>query len=431
MTFPPSTPSASPSSPTSSTPSPPRSGASSPAAIPPSHLQVYCRIQIALQLSNRHADLLPALHHDGVWTSGYGAIVSYLSSKSLARDLDASLTAEEKADTVAYSAYLAAHVAPLLDLSLYASAANWAATTRPAYSTLLPFPLTWTVPPLLRAEALKRVEHLGMAELDSDFDPSGTFHLSGRDSLPETFRRHIPVNTRKTVREEMTPEQLIAIRLCALTEDCLSVVNGLMLSGEGQEMRLRFFDSAPISSFDCLAFGYLALMKEAPVPRAFLKECLEETTPLLSRFVENMKTPTLGFFGHPLPWAAAESTAGRITTRTLDTCVRSIPSLGEHYANELRTRADEATKGFDQRTLAMMLSFMVTGAAVGYGIYVHRTMQPFGSRYQVWRPQRQGSRLGQFGELGSMLSSAMGPMPGAPGNFSSEPRFVETDTEVD
>ncbi|CAM1504502.1 Fc.00g020930.m01.CDS01 [Cosmosporella sp. VM-42] len=372
---------------------------------------------------------LPALHHDGVWTSGYAPIVQYLNSKSLVTDLDETLTASEQADRVAYSAYLAAHAAPLLDLSLYVSAANWAATIRPAYSALLPFPLTWTVPPLIRAEAVKRVEHLGFADMDSDFDPHGGLHLStGRDALPETLRRHLPaVRTKNTVHEEMTPEQQVAIRLYGLVEDCLSVVDDLLKEADGDEKASYFFGGAQPSSLDCLAFGYLALMRDAPVPRSFLKDWLVKKTPRLSKLVDSMKS-TLKERGD-LPWVEAEdNTALRIGTRTLDTILHHVPSFGDQYVTEKRRRAEEAITGLDGRTLMLAMSVLATGATFGYGLYMYKAMQPFGARTQIWRAQKSGSRLSHFGELGSMLGSVMG---GYPAPMPSRGQFVETDSEID
>ncbi|KND91195.1 Metaxin-like protein [Tolypocladium ophioglossoides CBS 100239] len=379
--------------------------------------------------------LLPALHHDGVWTSGYHQIVGYLTSKSICRDLDADLDAGQQADSVAYSAYLSAHAAPLIDLSLYVSAANWAATTRPAYSSLLAFPLTWTAPPLIRAEAIKRVEHLGLAELDTDFDPNGGLHLSaGRDVLPETFRRHLPAaRTKKTVRDEMTPEQAVAIRLFSLAEDCLSVLDALIGKGKSDEKRPRFFAAPSVSSLDCLAYGYLALMLKPPVPRSFLRDWLQTETPRLSNCVDDMAPG-------PLPWATPEQTtiigSG---TRVADSIIRNAPSLGAYFANEMRQRTEDGVKGLDQRALMLAMSLMVTGAAVGYGLHMYKSLQPFGARTQLWTAQRGGPKLSQFGQLGSMLSSAMGtyapqlvPSGGVVGNMSAGyGRLVEVDSEVD
>lgn len=355
--------------------------------------------------------------------------MNYLTSRSLCTNLDADLNPLQQADTVAYSAYLLVNAAPLVDLSLYVSAANWSATTRPAYSSLLPFPLTWTLPPLIRADAAKRAEHLGLAELDTDFDPNGGLHLTaGRDSLPETFRRHLPARTKKTVREEMTPEQAAAIRLCGLAEDCLSVVNSLLGEGGSDEKSLRFFGGSSPTSIDCLAYGFLALMVVPDVPRSFLRDWIQAETPQLATFVQSM-APT------DLAWTSAEpTTILGSTARVADSIVRNIPSVGEHYTNEMRHRTEAGVKGIDQRALMMMMSVMITGAAVGYGLHMYKSLQPFGARTQVWRQFHAGSKLSQFGDLGSMLSSAMGgyrsdPLPS--GNASASGRLVEVDSEVD
>lgn len=380
------------------------------------------------------SNTLPALHHDGAWTSGYWSIVAYLVSNSLCAELDANLTPIQHADRVAYGAFLAAHAAPLLDLSLYVSAANWAAATRPAFSALLPFPLTWTVPPLIRAEAVKRVEHLGFADMDSDFDPNGSLHLSaGRDALPETFRRHLPARTKKTVQEEMTPEQTVAIRLYGLTEDCLSVLDDFMKSSD-DEKPLSFFETEKPTSLDCLAYGYLVLMRDAPVPRSFLKDWIVTKAPRLSKFIDGMKSKSLATT-ESLPWVESQhTTAFRVGARTLDSIILNAPSVGEEYANEKRRRAEGGVTGVDGRTLMLAMSLMVTGAAMGFGLQLYKSLQPFGARTQVWRTERNKSKLSQFGELGSMLGSALGEYQAprrSPGLASGEHRFVETDTDVD
>lgn len=332
---------------------------------------------------------------------------------------------------MAYSAYLAAHAAPLLDLSLYVSAANWAATTRPAYSALLPFPLTWTVPTLIRAEAVKRVEHLGFADMDSDFDPNGGLHLSaGRDALPETFRRHLPaVRSKKTVQEEMTPEQLVAIRLYGLVEDCLSVVNDALKEGEDES--LHFFQESRPSSLDCLAYGYFALMRDADVPRSFLKDWLVSKTPRLSKFIDSIAALSKNRGDLPLVEAEQRSTFG-VGARTLDTICYHLPGVGDEYASEKRRRAEEGITGVDKRAVMLALSTIATVATFGYGLYMYKALQPFGTRTQIWRAHPLPSRLSDFGELGSMLGSAMGGYSApVPSSGLSGGRIVETDSELD
>ncbi|UNI23429.1 hypothetical protein JDV02_009247 [Purpureocillium takamizusanense] len=375
---------------------------------------------------------LPALCHDGAWSSGFHEIVGYLLQRSLCPNLDAGLSATQKIDAVAFMVYLDAHAAPLVDLSLYASAANWAATTRPAYSSLLSFPLTWTVPTLIRAEAIKRVEHLGLAELDTDFDPNGGLHLTaGRDALPETFRRHLPLTrAKKTVREEMTPEQAVAIRLFGLVEDCLLNLVKFLSESSSDEKHPRFFgDTTPVSSLDCLAYGYLALMAKPEVPRSFLRDWMQTETPQLCNFVDDM-------LPMDLPWAAPEVPSLLASgARALDSVLRHAPGVGAQYATEMRLRAEKRTKGIDQRAVVLFMALAAAGAAFGYGFHAYTTLQPFGARSQLWQVQRGTSKLSQFGDLGSMLNSAMGVYDSQPmGSAAAQPgdgRLVEADSEVD
>ncbi|KAH7320024.1 putative metaxin [Stachybotrys elegans] len=384
--------------------------------------------------------ILPSLSHDGIWTSGFGPIVEYLTSKSLCKDLDAHLSSSQLADVVAYSAYLSTHAAPLLDLSLYVSAANWVGATRPAYSELLKFPLTWTVPPLIRAEAVKRSEHLGLAELDRDFDANGGLHLSdGRDALPETFRRHLPTTTKKTLTEEMTPEQAVAIRLYRLSENCLSTLESLLSEAKDTKETPKFFPGASISSLDCLAYGYLALMREPPVPRPFLKDFMVRAAPMVCKFIDHMKTMHHESASR-VPWTTAtEASTLQVTNRLLDTTIRSLPSLGEYYVGEARRRADEGIRGIDRSAFALVLSVLTTSAALGYGYFMYKSLLPFGRKTQVWTSHRATAGFGQMGQAGALLSSVFGayqmPSPqhaaGSGGHGDASARIVESDSEVD
>jgi sorting and assembly machinery component 37 len=387
--------------------------------------------------------LLPALHHNGVWTSGFQPIVDYLMSHRLTRNLDESLSAAQRADSVAVSAYLAARAGPLVDLSLYVSAANWSGVTRPAYSTLLTFPLTWTAVPLIRAEAVKRAEHLGLAELDRDFDPNGGLHLTaGRDALPETFRRHLPAQSiKKTLSEEMTPEQATAIRLYSVTEACIATLEGFMAadttSGEKTQGKPRFSSSSDaITSVDCLAFGYLALMRQPNLPRPFLHDCIEKVSPRLCRFVDDMSANHLVAAG--LPWSTHEQPGlGRSLGRTIDSTLRHVPTLGDYYTKEVRRRADEnITSLLDATNLVALGSLLATSAALGYTYYYYKSVVPFGRRLQTWTSPYRTSRFAGMGQAQSLFSSVLGG--GAVqqgysnyGNASAGSRIVDSNLDLD
>ncbi|RCI13094.1 hypothetical protein L249_0228 [Ophiocordyceps polyrhachis-furcata BCC 54312] len=383
-------------------------------ALPPSDW----RLVPSSDPSRSRQNHLPALYHDGVWVSGYGQIVGHLASLV---DLNRGLDASQLAHVAAFSTFLHAHAAPLVHLSLYVSAANWSAVTRPAYSAILPFPITWTVPPLLRAEAIRRVHHLGLADLDSDLDPTPL--NAGRDALPEALRRRLPVISTKSVRDEMTPEQATAIRLVALIDACLPVLEA-QLQGSRPPRFVRGTESDSPSSLDCLAYGYLALMLKPDVPRAFIRDWALTRAPRLTEFVDAM-TPS------DLPWFAPEPpTLARSAIRLVDSVVRNLPTLGEHYADEMRLRARRGVRGLDRRIVTLAAGLAAAGLAVGYGYHAYRSLQPFGAASQVWMSSRARPSL-TYGQLGSMLGSALGFYQVASTSSTSPARgrLVEVDSE--
>lgn len=357
------------------------------------------------------SDLLPALHQDDVWVNGFSAIIKHLVSTSACADLDANLTPLQRADTAAYSSYLSIHTSSLLDLSLYVSAANWAAATRPAYSSLLPFPLTWTQPLLIRADAIARTAHLRLAELDSDLDPNSGLHITaGSVSIPESFRKHLPVQqAKKTVQDEMTPEQAAAIRLYSIAENCLGLLEEAMVSAKQEDGHPSFFSVSGLSSLDCLAFGYLALLLRAPVPRSFARDWMEDHAPQLCVFVNSVQSRNIAALG-AVSWKPADKqTVGAAAGRLADSVIRHIPGVGDHYSSEMRRRTEEKISGLDSKSFIAAFGLLVTGCAAGCGAYYYRQLPPFGLSTQTWRQFRGGSRLSDFGQLGSMLNSAMGP----------------------
>jgi sorting and assembly machinery component 37 len=227
----------------------------------------------------------------------------------------------------------------------------------------------------------------------------------------------------------MTPEQAAAIRLYALADDCLSIVASLLQDNGSEGKSLRFFEGDSPSSLDCLAYGFLALMLVPDVPRSFLKDWIRAETPQLATFVESM-TPT------DLAWSPAEMpTVMGSTARVLDSVVRNMPSVGELYTDEMRHRTEAGVKGLDQRALVVIMGLMISGAAVGYGLHMYKSLQPFGARTQIWRQLHGESKLSQFGDLGNILTSAMGPYRPDPVPSDVVPapsgRLVDVDSEVD
>ena len=255
--------------------------------------------------------------------------------------------------------------------------------------------------------------------------------------MPATVRRHLPsLKGRKTVGEEMTAEEKAAIRLFALVDECLSGILKLMTDQESSEKSAGgFFAGVDVSSLDCLAFGYLSLVREAPVPRTFLKDWLVQKKPELSAFVDKMQKTCLEDPGE-LPWAKPESSGlAHFTARILDSSLRHVPSIGDMYAFEIRRRAERRSLGLagtiDVRAWSIFVGVLVTGLTAGYGVHIYRSLSPFGARTQIWRKAVGG--LGRFGEAGALLGLAV-PMAAASGGGGGAPvgrgEFADMDTDV-
>ncbi|RBQ86457.1 hypothetical protein VDGD_06131 [Verticillium dahliae] len=382
------------------------------------------------------AHRLPALHSTttDTWSSGYAAIAAQLAQTPYS--LDASLTPAQAADVAAYSSYLTTRLAPLLDISLHALPRNWAQTTRPAYSTILPFPLTWTLPTALHAAALDRsAPYLaGLTLPDEDSDDKET------TSALDAALKHIPAPRKKSPLEDLAPTEAATIRLHALALDALAPLNALRAEGEespGTRLRLSPSSSSsadpdtPPTSLDCLALGYLSLIRRAPVPHDFLRKALEANFPTLARMTADLAETCLTAPG-PLPWApdSATPTVARTLSRFAADVLRVTPVAGPYFVSEARRRAEDPESGAAM-VAARALGLLAVGSAVAYGAWTYRGMAPFGLKKQAWaRPA--GGRLGQFGALGAMLDFSLGGAPDtwAQGEGASH-AIVEAEVDVE
>ncbi|PHH83977.1 hypothetical protein CDD83_2688 [Cordyceps sp. RAO-2017] len=90
-----------------------------------------------------------------------------------------------------------------------------------------------------------------------------------------------------------------------------------------------------------------------------------------------------------------------------------------------------------RRALVLASSLVAAGALLGCAVYAYGRLQPFGAARQLWCARRGQSRLSRFGEIGAMLSGALGPpLPSAAaataaGTHVGSGRIVEVDSEVD
>jgi len=255
--------------------------------------------------------------------------------------------------------------------------------------------------------------------------------------------KHIPTTRRKGVLQELAPGQAATIRLHALAADALYVLEDLRAAGEtepGSKLRLLADEDGKVSSLDCLALGYLALMRAAPVPQDFLRKVLATKYPSLVVMLDDLSLVCLEAPG-PLPLADPATSRSLVRTlrRFIDDAVRVTPQVGEQYAAELRRRAEKgSTSVLDKRSAVVAGGMLLAGGALAYGAWWYRTLPPFGSRTQLWAAER-GAKLSQFGALGAMLDFTLGgspdvsrPSAGAGMDLGgNQNRIVEADVAVD
>ena len=189
----------------------------------------------------------------------------------------------ETADgTYSFTSHILTHGPPLLDLHLHVSSENYTTTTRPAYSALLQWPMTWTITPAIHAQAKQRTEHLGLPTLDLHAAGANDPYRSaaGASVIPESLR---------TTRQSLSglvkrSETASRFKLEALAARFLKPLESLL--GEKQNL----MSETEFSSVDCTAFAYLALLLTPQVPQPWLREMIEQRYPGLRNYVDSHKT---------------------------------------------------------------------------------------------------------------------------------------------
>lgn len=352
---------------------------------------------------------LPALNHGGTWTSGYANIVSYLTGCGRL-SIDDDLTPLQKADSLAYATFLATRGAGLVATSLYVSPSAWVDVTRPAYSSLLRFPLTWTVPPAIRAAAIDKAAHLGVVHLAAEVDAEASSSSSSSQSLAETTSTgFLRLRERLGPSRALQPEHAAAIRLQHLAEDFCSVLDEAL----GAK---RFFlrDGDEPSSFDFLAYGYLQLMR-VRTPHPILKTALEKSYPRLVAFLGELRRSCgRATQEDDLVWqepAAPRGVLG-VIGRFAEGSLEAVPGVGDSWArwrrggvgdSSSRGGDDESAKDPSQLIVAVGGAVVSSVAAALGAVALFRALPLLGASTHRFEPARDKTGLRQFGEIGSIL----------------------------
>ncbi|KAK0252723.1 hypothetical protein B0A54_00391 [Friedmanniomyces endolithicus] len=207
--------------------------------------------------------------------------------KKISRHLGAD---QHDGDAIALASFLERGAQTLLDISLYVSFENYS-TTRSAYTKILPWHTNYILPPRRRAAARARTDHLGISSIDVD-----NVHedLSGRSSGVEGMgkeqafeveaqkRASLLLPRKDTLRSLLQkPQHSAVFKLHALADNFFGPLQDI-LGGKD------FLLGADMTSVDCLACGYLALMLYPKMPQDWLASTMRRKYAKLAAYVERM-----------------------------------------------------------------------------------------------------------------------------------------------
>jgi sorting and assembly machinery component 37 len=324
-------------------------------------------------------------------------IISYLRQHVTAYAgplADNDLTPQQEAVLLAYSSYLTTRGSGLVALSLYVSPNAWVELTRPAYSTLLPFPLTWTIPTAIRAAAIEKAEHLGMGYLAAEAEADEAANKSATETTSTGFLR---LRQQLGPKRSLQPEQTAAIRFQQLADDFFTTLDDLRGS------RRYLLGTPSPSSLDYLAYGYLALMS-VQTPYPILAHSLMANSRPSMQFLQAMKVESPKYV---LP---RQECKPRGLSRTMETfadgAVGSIAGVGESWK---RWRYggikpyEEEREERDAAQILLAIGGVVTGLAAVGAAMLYRGLSPFGASTHQFLPPKEETGLHRFGEIGVML----------------------------
>ena len=346
---------------------------------------------------------LPALKDGETWLSGYRAICKRIDESSDADGgLDADLELQQKADLFAYEAFLELRGQPLLDLCLYVSSENYNDYTSPALAKVLSWPASWVLPHRLRDRAKRRSEHLGLSGLDIDAaraederkKQEEEARLGGQ--IPKALQR-----TKLTVTSMLgRGVKQSRFRLEAVTDAFLEPLQELLGDKE-------WLLGGEITSLDCLAIGYLALM-QGEMPSRWIAEALGGKYAKLGKWAMKAEKQLLVVDG--LSWVVEKERGWSTVANAICTSIiENIPVVGMAYLpteikvdrrGSSRQIAQQKHNGLTNARYMQQIYSQVLGSSVCVAI---------ATGLAIWNgvlqlPSRaSGPRSRSFGEAGAML----------------------------
>lgn len=216
-----------------------------------------------------------------------------------------------------FTSHIHMTLSPLLLLYLYLTPKNWHSGTRTALSTPLPFPIRYIIPPQLRTLARSRTTHLGFSSLDLTAAAEEDERKAEKEAgLPEG--NNVSSSLRNALKNRRTPasavrrDTALQIKVHALIDTALESLTDLLSRNDNKS---SFFLDAEeeITSFDCLALGYLSLALIPQMESDWLQKGMLTKYPTLCTFINqgvkrcfggvSTSSPTPTGSESPLPWS--------------------------------------------------------------------------------------------------------------------------------
>ena len=394
------------------------------------------------QANQKHSRLiypvgeLPALVHGSTTISGLENIRAHLDTHLSTH----SLSPTQDADLTAFTSHILHHAPPLLSLSRFVSTENYTTVTRPVYSTLLPWPTQYFVPPHLRSKAQAQTAHLGLTSpdfLDADQDSDVAAQRRNRSIIPESIRTlgSSSGKAQSSVTGALTQQPQVGsarFRLDALVDDFCAPLSELLAGqqeddgGKADALRRKpkektFLLSSSSdqtenptpSSLDCLATAYLSLMLHPTLPQNWLASRIRQRWPSLVSYTETMSEELWGGqrYEEVLPWHTTPSASSRTWLDTTSSfaayAFSGVPGFGAntviHPAPPPPTAATATSSDSQaQQQPHTLPTVLLTATAAAAGLAAASTY--FALPYLSPPPEEQKRNLSEMGEAGAMLS---------------------------
>ncbi|KAI9890135.1 MAG: hypothetical protein M1814_004416 [Vezdaea aestivalis] len=203
---------------------------------------------------------LPALYNPSSspkWRYGFTAIHEATAHPSL--------TASQTADSIAFTAYAHSVLRPLVLQNLYLSPINYP-IVRKAYTSLLPFPTQFFIPPRLRAAATKACAHL-VSPIAASAPPSATDAATLKQNADAQAAIPVHLQPRASAGAAERENAMRRIRIADGVRRAFEPLDEIL---EKQECWILGTE-AP-AAVDYMLFGYLAVLLYADLPEMWAKD---------------------------------------------------------------------------------------------------------------------------------------------------------------